>query len=79
MENKPIVLCSLNSKFIHSSPAVYYIRDAFMRQFPEQKDTITVLNATVNDTLDHILYMITERCPAVVGHCHKALQKSAQD
>lgn len=67
MEIKPIVLCSLNSKFIHSSPAVYYIRDAFMRQFPEQKDAFTVLNATVNDTLDHILYMITERCPVIVG------------
>ena len=67
MEIKPIVLCSLNSKYIHSSPAVYYIRDAFLRQFPEYKDSVAVLSATVNDTVDHMLYMITERRPAVVG------------
>ncbi|MGN1168759.1 MAG: cobalamin-dependent protein, partial [Acutalibacteraceae bacterium] len=67
MEIKPIVLCSLNSKYIHSSPAVYYIRDAFLRQFPEYKDSVAVLSATINDAVDHILYMITERRPAVVG------------
>lgn len=67
MEIKPIVLCSLNSKYIHSSPAVYYIRDAFLRQFPEYKDCVAVLSATVNDTIDHILYMITACRPAVVG------------
>ncbi|MBE6784336.1 MAG: DUF4080 domain-containing protein [Ruminococcaceae bacterium] len=52
--NPKVLLCALNSKFIHSCLAVYYLKKyATINGYVNKK--ITIKEFTVNDTLDFIL------------------------
>lgn len=66
MKNKRIVLCAINSKYIHSSPAVYYLKAGFSHVFPEW-DCIEIFETSVNDTTDHILYSLLKSKPDIIG------------
>lgn len=52
--NPNVLLCALNSKFIHSCLAVYSLKKyATVNGYPKEK--ITIKEFTINDTLDFIL------------------------
>lgn len=65
VKKKKVVLCAVNSKYIHSCPAVYYLESGLKRALPFCKTDI--IEASVNDTAEHILYSVFERKPDVVG------------
>lgn len=65
MKKKNITLCAINSKYIHSCPAVYYLEAGLKAVDPETEIRIT--EASVNDTTEHILYSIFESNPQIVG------------
>lgn len=58
--NPNVLLCALNSKFIHSCLAVYSLKKyATANGYPKEK--ITIKEFTINDTLDFILNGICSR------------------
>ncbi len=65
MKKKNITLCAINSKYIHSCPAVYYLEAGLKAVFPEM--TVNIIEASVNDTAEHILYSVFESKPEIVG------------
>ncbi len=65
MKKKNITLCAINSKYIHSCPAVYYLEAGLKAALPEMK--VNIIEASVNDTAEHILYSIFETRPQIVG------------
>ncbi len=54
IENKKVLLCALNSKFIHSCLAVYYLKK-YAETNGVEKGKIEIKEFTINDTLDYIL------------------------
>ena len=65
MKKKNITLCAINSKYIHSCPAVYYLEAGLRSVMPEMN--VNIIEASVNDTAEHILYSIFESKPGIVG------------
>ncbi len=65
MKNKKIILCAINSKYIHSSPAVYYLKAGLNRILPEFEAEI--FESSINDTTEHILYSILKEEPDIIG------------
>lgn len=66
---KEILLCALNSKFIHSSLAVHSIKSAYefyCRTTGENYGNVSLCEFTINDSLQSILYAITSRKPDAV-------------
>ena len=66
---KEILLCALNSKFIHSSLAVHSIKSAYdfyCRTTGENYGNVSVCEFTINDSMQSVLYSITSRKPDVV-------------
>ncbi len=63
-ENK-IVLCAVNSKFIHSSPAAYYLKEWAEKLYPKTFD-IKIIQSSINETVDKILYSILKERPKIV-------------
>ncbi|MBQ7595375.1 MAG: cobalamin-dependent protein, partial [Clostridia bacterium] len=66
-KNKNILLCSVNSKYIHSSPAVWYLKTAAEVFAPQSGFDISIYEGTVNDTDGHLLYNILKTKPDVIG------------
>lgn len=64
---KKILLCAINSKFIHSSPAVRYLKTAADIILPESEYKTAIFEGSINDTAEHIIYNIMKRKPDVVG------------
>lgn len=64
---KKILLSAINSKYIHSSPAVYCLKAAADMFLPESKFETKIFEGTINDTVDHLLYSITEYEPDIIG------------
>ena len=62
---KNITLCAINSKYIHSCPAVYYLEAGLKAAMPEMQ--VSIIEASVNDTTEHILYSVFESLPEIVG------------
>lgn len=62
---KNITLCAINSKYIHSCPAVYYLEAGLKAAMPEMQ--VSIIEASVNDTAEHILYSVFESAPEIVG------------
>ncbi|MBQ8227723.1 MAG: DUF4080 domain-containing protein [Clostridia bacterium] len=65
MKKKNITLCAVNSKYIHSCPAVYYLKSAVDKALPDYNTTI--IESSVNDTAEHILYTIFKTDPDIIG------------
>ncbi len=65
MKKKNIALCAVNSKYIHSCPAVYYLKSG-LEVFGCKYNTV-IIEGSVNDTTEHLLYRITQEKPDVVG------------
>ncbi len=66
---KEILLCALNSKFIHSSLAVHSIKSAYefyCRTTGKNYGNVSVCEFTINDSMQSVLYSITSRKPDVV-------------
>ena len=64
LKKEKILLCALNSKYIHSSPAVYYLQAGFNRVFPDW--SVDIFESSINDTADHILHSIFGYHPDIV-------------
>ena len=67
MEKKRILLCAVNSKYIHSSPAVRYLKTAADLILPESEFETDVFESSINETTEHIIYGIMKRKPDVIG------------
>ncbi|MBQ8784169.1 MAG: DUF4080 domain-containing protein [Clostridia bacterium] len=65
MKKKNITLCAVNSKYIHSCPAVYYLKAGLEKVLPEFKAII--IESSVNNTPEHILYEIFNSKPDIIG------------
>lgn len=64
---KKILLCAINSKYIHSSPAVRYLKTAADIILPESEYKTEIYEGSINDTAEHIIYNIMKRKPDFVG------------
>lgn len=64
--NSKILLCALNSKFIHSCLAVHSLKK-FAVQGGYDKEKISIKEFTINDTLDYILNGIFSENPDVIA------------
>ena len=60
-----IILCSINSKFIHSSLGVWYLAASIRRNSPN--DDIEVVEATINETQETIIKRINARNGDLIG------------
>lgn len=65
MKNEKLVLCAVNSKYIHSCPAVYYLESAVKNKLPFVETEI--IEGSVNDTVEHLLYSIMQSSPDIVA------------
>ncbi len=65
MTKDKIVLCAVNSKFIHSSPAMYYLKGWADKLYPEAFD-INIFESSINDTVEHILYSVLKEKPQII-------------
>lgn len=59
-----ITLASLNARYIHSCPALYYVRNAVKKHLP--KSTIELHQFTINDPYYQTLLRITEDRPEAI-------------
>ena len=60
-----IVLCSINSKYIHSSLGVWYLFAAAKKI--NTPHTVTVVESTINNQVEDIVALINREKPDVVG------------
>ena len=60
-----IVLCSINSKYIHSSLGVWYLFAAAKKI--NTPHTVTVVESTINNQVEDIVAMVNREKPDVVG------------
>ncbi len=67
MKKKRILLCAVNSKYIHSSPAVRYLKTAADILLPGNGYETSVFESSINDTTEHIIYNIMSRRPDIIG------------
>ncbi len=65
-ENKNVLLCALNSKFIHSCLSVYYLKK-YAETHGVEKGKIEIKEFTINDTLDYILNGIFSSNADIIG------------
>lgn len=65
-ENKKVLLCALNSKFIHSCLSVYYLKK-YAETHGVEKGKIEIKEFTINDTLDYILNGIFSSDAQIIG------------
>ncbi len=62
-----VVLCALNSKYIHSSLAPWYLAAGVSSFCPQAGITVKVIEGTVNDALEEISRRILAENPQVIG------------
>ncbi|MEG3028827.1 MAG: DUF4080 domain-containing protein [Oscillospiraceae bacterium] len=60
-----IVLCSINSKFIHSSLGVWYLYSAYKQT--QTHHTVTVYETTINNQIEDIVADLTREKGEVIG------------
>ncbi len=66
LKMKNILLCAVNSQFIHSNPAVYSIKRYFDDNFTGSGIDVSIKEYTVNDVYGNILYDILAKKPDAV-------------
>ncbi len=62
------VICCLNSKYIHSSLALWCLL-AGVRTYAEKSITASVVEGTINEPIQNVVQRIVEKQPDVVGFC----------
>ena len=65
-----ILLCALNSKFIHSTPAVYSLKNtalSYAEKFSVEFPHTVIKEFSINDTKDSIMYSILKENADVIG------------
>lgn len=61
------LLCAINTKYIHSNPAVYILRDYALRHCKDlEADALETAEFTINHRMDEVLGEIYERQPDVL-------------
>lgn len=68
--SKKVLLCAVNSKFIHSNPAVYGLKAYYEKYAPEtvrQELEVTVREYTINDVFGNIVYDIVSHKPDMLA------------
>ncbi len=63
-----VVISSLNSKYVHSSPAPWYLK-AGISKYSKLKHSVSICEATVNEDINDIAERILENSPDVIGLC----------
>lgn len=64
MKGLSIALCSINSKYIHSSLAVWYLYSVI---YKHRRVSAGVVESTINNPLDETARRITEKSPDIIG------------
>ena len=67
---KKVLITALNSKFIHSNPAIYEIKTAYEKyenDFSVSMPKLLLKEFSVNDTEDSIIYSICEEMPDIIA------------
>lgn len=70
MESKKVLLCGLNSQYIHSNPALWSLKKAaeqYSLQYALELPDIEIAEYTINDAYDHVLTSILRTAPDVLG------------
>lgn len=63
-----VVVCQINSKFVHSSLAAWCLKAGALR-FCKSSNEVKVVEGTINEKLDSAVVRIAEEAPDVVGFC----------
>lgn len=63
-----VVIASLNSKYIHSSPAPWYLLGG-VKKYSKHQHNVYICEATVNEEINGIAKRILNDSPDVVGFC----------
>ncbi|HPU58202.1 MAG TPA: cobalamin B12-binding domain-containing protein, partial [Candidatus Avimonas sp.] len=63
-----VIICALNSKYIHSSLAPWYLL-AGIKQWCGEGINASVLEGTINDDTGKIFAKIADKKPNVLGFC----------
>ena len=61
------LLCVLNAKYIHASPAPWCLKAGVKEYAPEIYDCVHIEEATVNTPIENVLEKICDKNPAVIG------------
>ncbi len=69
MKKTKILIVSVNSKYIHSSPAPYCLKTAADSILPKDNFTTKTMQASINDTTEHIIHSIAKEKPDILGLC----------
>ncbi len=64
---KKVLLTAINSKYIHSSPAVRYLKRTADILLPENEYATDIFECSINDTTEHIIYGIMKNSPDIIG------------
>ena len=70
MKGLKTLLCSFNSKFIHSNPAVYSLEkacDVYCNEYRTTCGCIVLNEFTINDLYDYITYKISSQKPDIIA------------
>ena len=65
MKTLSVVICALNSKYIHSSLAPWYLKAAIEAYCTDVQ--VNIIESTINDSLDAIAEKIVKLNPDVIG------------
>ncbi len=63
-----VVIASLNSKYIHSSPAPWYLLGG-VKKHSKLKHNVNICEATVNESINDVAKRILSYSPKVIGLC----------
>lgn len=70
MQSKKILLCALNSQYIHSNPAVWSLKVAaaqYAGEYQIELPEIEIGEYTINDSYDQVLGSIVRKKPDILG------------
>ena len=62
-----ILLTAVNSKYIHSNPAVYELKSYYEKETQKKAEQVWIAEYTINQPLDEIIGGIYEKRPDVVA------------
>lgn len=66
MKSLNVVICALNSKYIHSSLAPWYLKAAIKAHCPDTIN-VNIVEGTINDNLEKIAENLIELKPDIIG------------
>ncbi|MEE0928295.1 MAG: radical SAM protein [Acutalibacteraceae bacterium] len=63
-----VVICQINSKYIHSSLAAWCLR-AGVKAYCKTAPSVSVVEGTINEAPDTVIERLTEKHPDIIGFC----------